>query len=818
MERYAFWNNGLTKSTNLGVTFARSDTTVNDFGQSVSAGTARYSAPKLLCPAPKMMERRADVQNIQVWSGRWTDGSACLVELWTSSTGTVSTSVAFDDYPADTSRVKSLGTTNNLAVQSGWRDTVRTFVICDGLVLAFCEGFDTSGGSPVPKNVSLCYWDETVGGTKEWRKHYRGPDVQPNHPRGAGWMATGPWIPPDGMDESSGRIKKFFVAWADYRHNGAPGGANATGGQLFIMLCTWNNSTSRWELGDAVLLYEELITTSNGAILPSYLTDGFAYTMHFHSAAITFRQTGEDPDVYGMTVTLCIGDTFPNNRLVNIDRDDYNDYATGAGSTATASNPTPPDKFPPDVPFPTPPPNANDWTTYEDREGQRARVYFEDAIYHTGTPATITASGSALANLASPASGEYLAAVVRKMQTGTGTPRTGYWARGVNSVTSGNALSLVNDLSGYALDGDKVSGYIFSDNGLQGVGQLPLPGDDEAADRERVLMTGDEQGTTIYKYTVDEPGDRIVPRIVHGVMTDTSAAYSSPPNVNLGWNPFLVAMQMPFQEGDYTVSDYLVLVVPNSRAPWVGETQAEVMEYSSDGEHWGNVFAPNLPQLAQFAFFIAPEAEGRTPEIYLGRQDGAHLYSIPKPTSETTRLWRPLSISGGATNLLLTYTEPGSGKPSIERSAAPIAPNTTVPVTVGPSGDFDIPKPPCAGPIMHCTFAAEVSAGTWKLTDPLPFEFVAPIRARLWVYKLPSTGSAGPNTMPVSGPAAITVRSAHGGARRRPQLAHCLLARREQHPLSPCGLLAREPCQQRAGLGEDHRPPRHHLDDPGSGR
>ncbi|MBL8964829.1 MAG: hypothetical protein KF787_00470 [Phycisphaeraceae bacterium] len=444
MIRKALFNNGITQTGFL-TAFVRGDQTVDDTGQTLGNSVPRYSLPKLLLPAPFVQSKRTGVARIETWGGRSLDrASAALVELWREG-NTTKTGISFGGvYPPDATRVKPVGPPLDLAVESEWEHAPQTFIVCDGLVLAFCTATEKSDSKI--KAVSVCYWNETIhvdqdGGSKTWEHKYTGPVVQFSdtlvplgQPRGALWMATGPWVPPGGTD-SNGAILECFVAWVDYRANGnvvsgpdGPVTKGSLGGQLFLMRCWRDNVSSKWKLDNPILLYEDVISDArNGSF------------MHFHTAGITFPGGGTSGR--RMVVTLSVGDSSPNNRLVNIVRDDFKEYTQGWGgptqTTPTAARPSPDDEFPPDSP------TQNGWTTHEDREGQRLRIQFTGAVYTPGSPPTLTST--AFANYTQPTGGGVTPIVITAGSTHL--PQT----MGITGKASPNVIELNRAVAGFSL-------------------------------------------------------------------------------------------------------------------------------------------------------------------------------------------------------------------------------------------------------------------------------------------------------------------------------------------------------------------------------
>lgn len=735
------WNNAVVTS-NVSYSFTRSDQAIADDGTTLSSNVPRYTGIRLLCPAPDVTLAASAHKRPRVWGGRWLDASPCLVEKWFSpSTSDTTVGIAVSTYPPSDSSREASDSDSILVSAGGYNHVPQSFIVADGAILAFCTAFSSSSGLPVA--VSICYWKETVVGgsssTKVWAFWYVGPEVQttPRELRGRDWMATGPWVPPGGVD-SEGKIIEFFVAWTDYRAN-----AGSQGGQLFIMRCWRINSSSLWNLDEVAFLYSD-------TFWPSLLTD---INMHFHTAAVTFPGGMEEPS---MVVTLSVGDSWPNNRLVNISRDDFADYSIGSDEPRAAT-PSPVDEVPPDMP--TGPQNG--WLTYEDREGQRNRIQFTNATY-----ASTTLTSSAFANFTASTAG------VTPLVITSGI--TGDLPRVVGIISASSSAVGLNQSLTPSGGGSQINGYLWSDESVQGMWQAPgmVRSSDTSpwfVDRKTVIFGGDEQGNAIYRYTINDPGERINLAIVHGVMTNTATDYTAGNDRNLGWLTFLGAFRTGYASGDMIITDYAAHVAPNSHDPWSKEPRAITIFYSPDGNVWGEMFAPSFPRPTPSlgVDFQVPSAFFGAESFFLGRPDDTGLHSIPKPraSGETARylMARPLSISGGGRNLRRRAQTTSSVETiEVESGAGPQAPNSLVAVSRSLFDSSDptygsILKPPCIGPIMRCTFVDSSFMGIWNLTQDFPFDDLPRARMRLWLYVMPGViNPTDPDEMPTCTAASLS--------------------------------------------------------------
>lgn len=439
---------------------------------------------------------------------------------------------------------------------------------------------------------------------------------------------------------------------------------------------------------------------------------------------------------------------------MNIARDDYNNYNEGWVSTSTsptAARPSPDTAFPPSQSV-----TQNGWSTYEEREGQRVRITFTDGVYTSGTPNTISSASGAFANYTQPGGG------VTPLWIRGGATEVPQFVGITGKDGSGN-LQLNRAITGVT---GNLSGYIWSDLSIQGVPNLPT------SDPKTVVFGGDESAAAIYKYTVNSGGERIDPRIVHGVMTDLTHGYTTVPNDgtdrNLGWLGLLGAFWPGFSGGSFAVNDYLMHVTPNAPLPWRRESRAQTVLYSPDGDVWGELFAPNHPSEGGANLQLPSAFFGN--DVFIGRADtisAVGLYSTPRPrlsgTTSRAITARPMVISGGGTNLLKRH-QTSSSIEDIENFNGPggtnlvraVGRNSTPPeVALSDTNIIEsVPLPPCGGPIMRLSALDHSYLCLFKLTNPLAFGTLPRMRTRLWVYRLPSAKpNKGENVMPTSAPA-----------------------------------------------------------------
>lgn len=745
MIRRLIWNNGLTTRVGFGFPlFTRGDAAYDDLGVKQLANNPRHGAARLICPAPNLGSAHrsgggvTNVGNIRVWSGRWNDGvQPCLVEAWTES-NTRRIAISVNSYGPVSARIKNIGIPADFAVEAGWRHAPAAFVVCDGLILAVCLATDTADGNP--KAVSLCYWDENVSGSNNWLLKRRLPSVQAGQARGRDWIASGPWVPPGGMD-ANGAILKCIFLFVDYRQNSSdPNVVGSLGGQLIMVAAQRTNAGSLWTLDEPILLYEDSIT---GPVA------GTTEYMHFHNAGLTFHPTAENPNA--IVVSLSVGDSPTRNRLITISRDDWTQYRQGTGEPRAAT---------PDTTTVPPAPAAqNGWTTYEDREGQRARITFSDAIYSfSGGQHLLSSAAGAFANYAQPTGGGVTPLLITAGVTPI--PQT----IGVTGKGGSGALILnraVADLSPPPPPPPPLTGYLYADNSIQGVPHLPT------SDAKTMIFGGDESANAIYKYTVTGAANKIDPAIVHGVMTDSTHGYTTLPDTSavdrsMGWLALIGSFMPSTPEGVFGVSGYLAHVTPNAFDPWRGESRAQTVMFSSDGALWGDLFAPNHPSALGADLQVPSAIFGN--DVFIGRADTAGLYSTPLPkltgTASRAITARPLQISNGGTNILRTKAGDST---KIDVKNGPDGSNQIRHPTRGGSSVVlsdtniieSVPLPPCAGPITRFTVADSPYIALLHIGKVAGFAATPRVRVRVWVYRLPSakaTGGAplGENAMPPS--------------------------------------------------------------------
>lgn len=724
-------------------------------GSTIPSNARRYAEERLVCPAPTPVPlRTSNTKLSRVWGGRWQNLTDCLVETWTSNSSTDSIGVAVDGvYPPDPSRTKSLGSTGapNLFADDvpdpdpGWKHAPRSLVIADGCILAACEVRAASNG--ITHAVSLAYWDENVAATSEdlpgalhgerkWKLHRVGPMVQSGRRRGDGWMASGPWIPPGGMDAATGKLVDFFMVFTDYRNN--PG---SYGGQLFVTRCRRASPEDRWTLEPTVLLYGD---EPEGQLLA---IPGELNYMHFHSAAVTFPGGGTEGR--RMVVTLSVGDGWPNNRMVNISRDDFETYdeQTDSADEPRARTPTE-GLMPPDSP------TWNGWTTHEDREGQRVRIAFNKdgqgayvAQFRNGPYRLEPMAGPGMFSGYSHPGG------ITPVFFTTGDPGFyGMGSVGVMGLDASGSLMLNNACCSSSPTG--VAGAIWADRGTQPVYMFPT------SDRSVFLAGGDEASSSLYRCTIGDPAARIPIMNVLGIPTHAAPRYNGA-GICLNWITLLGAVRLGDAGGDYAVTDFLALVRPNSTGSWINEASPQTIMYSPDGTHWGEMFAPNYTagdRSMQSAFFRQSVGPVATDRVVMGRGDGLGTWAIDKPTPATTVTGRPLQISRGGPNAVRQYTE--GAVASVERMIAPSGQNVCVPVSraaFGSPGAYaDVPAPPCEGPIMRCQFIDSMRMGTWKIGADVSLPYRPRVKGRLWVYRMPAADSQNPNEFPINGAAKVS--------------------------------------------------------------
>lgn len=751
MIRRVRWDDGVW-ATNFDVRFDRADTTIGPDGKLVAAGVPRFGTPRLLCPAPSPIGRRtSDVRVTRVWSGRWQDLTDCLVESWTNDDWSVQTVGISTDglHPSDPSRVKAMGTPGapNLFFEDaldpdpGWKHAPVSFMVADGCVLAFCVALDATD-SDRQKSLSVCYWDENIAGEghgeRKWKLHgQRGPEAQPGHPRGAGWMSSGPWVPPGGADVATGKLLQFFVAFTDYRAN--PG---SWGGQLFLMRCHRPGPDQKWTLDPVILLYAD---EPGGELVP---IPGQSTFMHFHSAAVTFPGGGEDGR--GMVVTLSVGDGWPNNRLVNISRDDFETYddCTDSSEGARARTPTP-GRIPPDAP------EWNGWTTNEDRAGQRARVAFGKDENHLFTAQYLDTPHQIRSVTVPDAFGGYdqPSGVTPVYITGGGPAVYGVGSSGIIGKLDDQALLLNRRIA--SSSPTPVSGAVWSDSSIQPVCMVPT------ASSRTFLASGDEHSEWMYRISISDPARPIAIRPIAGIPTHAASGYNGA-GVCLNWVCLFVGFRPAASSPSSAVSEYLALVAPSSIGSWAVEAAAQTLYYSPDGVHWGELFATNYTEFdhaMQSAFFRQREGETLIDRIFIGRDDWCGLWAVDAPTPATTVLARPIRISaGGANALRMPCVSSGAG--SVDILEGPQGENVCFPVNIssfGARGPYaEVPAPPCEGPVMRCQFVDSHRMGTWRIGADVNASAPPGAKARVWMYRMPASTSGHPNEFPVNASAKVS--------------------------------------------------------------
>jgi len=747
--RWVRWDNGEVAS-NLEVVFSRPDPSVSVDGKTVPAGVRRYAEPRLLLPGPTPTPMRTSQVNVsRIWAGHWIDQSDCMVEMWTTPGNTQQwiAVAASGVYPPESSRTKGLGlvsTQNLFQGQSpdpspGYKHAPMSFVIADGCILGACEvrRADTNVGAA----VSLAYWDENVAwsatdapdavhGERKWKLHRLGPEIQVGRHRGEGWMASGPWVPPGGVDAASGKILEFFAAYTDYRSN-----SGSMGGQLFLVRCWRNSPEAGWNLDPAILLYAD---EPGGQLVPIPQQQNY---MHFHSAAVTFPGGGIEGR--RMVVTLSVGDGWPNNRLLNIARDDYRAYASDIDGSSE-----PRAALPDDGVFPANTPERNGWTTYEDREGGRARVRFNvdgnldfTAAVLNGPPRLVPAG------LTNPFAGYTHPGGTTAIFFGSGGPGfSGPSGNGVKSLGSGGELMLSMPCSSSQVT--PVAGAIWADRSTQPAYLFPT------SDPSSFLTGGDETSSALHRVTISDPSHQIVSMNILGIPTHAAARYNGP-GICLNWLGLLGAIRTGAVGNSMTVTDTLVLVRPNSIGSWINEFSPQLISYSPDSVHFGDLFAPSLTlgdRNVQSAFFRQSVNGTLRDRIFMGRGDSTGVWAIDTPTPASMVLARPLQISKGGVNHARVYLQ--GGTPAVELLTPPGGSNTAVPVAraaFGAPGAYaSVPPPPCEGPIMRCQFVDTHRMGTWKFGADTALGYRPRVKGRLWLYRMAPSPTAGPNDWPVN--------------------------------------------------------------------
>ncbi len=745
------WDNGVW-SSNFAVRFDRADDTIADNGAFVAAGQPRYGLRRLICPAPApIAQRTSDVRVTRVWSGRWQDLTDCMIESWTNEDWSVQTLGISTDgqYPPDEAHIKSLGDpgapdmffNDCPAPDPGWKHAPVSFVVADGCILAFCVALDATD-SDRQKSMSVCYWDENIDGPGHgelrWKLHdQRGPEAQPGHPRGGGWASSGPWVPPGGVDAQSGKLLQFFVAFADYRAN--PG---SLGGQLFLMRCHRADADQKWTLDPLILLYAD---EPGVELVP---LPGQTNFMHFHCAGLTFPGGGVEGR--RMIVTLSVGDGWPNNRLVNISRDDFLQYDDCSDSSQGPRAMTPTEgTYPPDTPV------WNGWTTYEDRAGQRARVTF-GKDENQGFVAEYLSSPNQIFSVVPGAFAGYdqPPGVTPVYITGGGPAVYGVGASGIVGKSDPQTLLLNRPVA--SASPTPVSGTVWSDSSIQPVCVVPAP------DRNGFLAGGDEHSEWVYRIAISDPAAPIAIKRLAGTPTHAASGYNGE-GICLNWLCLFIGSRPSASSPSSALSEYLALVTPSSIGSWAMEGAAQTLCYSPDGVHWGELFAPNyieFDRAMQSAFFRQRVGDTVSDRVFVGRDDWCGLWSIATPTPATTVLAMPIRISPGGRNALRS-SDPKASIPSVEIVDDPSGENACFPVSIssmGARGPYaDVPPPPCEGPVMRCQFVDTHRMGTWRIGQDVVASVPPAAKAKLWLYRMPAATSGMPNEFPVNASAKISL-------------------------------------------------------------
>ncbi|MCC6427406.1 MAG: hypothetical protein IT435_11365 [Phycisphaerales bacterium] len=532
-------------------------------------------------------------------------------------------------------------------------------------------------------------------------------------------MATGPWIP--GEHDNSDPLTDFFIAWTDYR--GHDDDESGMGGNLCIVRATRETTSDPWVPGNNIVLYQEDPGVNN-------------INMHFHTGGILF------PEDDRMVVVLSIGDNARNNRIVMFERENYSTYDQGYNPTdrnaPTAANPSDPgganeSKFPPAIPVPTSG-TQNGWKTYEDRNGQRARLFFTDADYNAGSK---TLTSTAFANYTHPASG-VTPIIARRPNNPNILEISGIASRAGNVLTLTHAFQNV----GTPL---KLSGYLASDSSIQCMAQLPT------ADRNALIWCGDEQSDYLTRVEIDAASKRLTPSRIMGVPTDLMVPTDPdiPQDATGNWLIFLAQCRYP-GEG----LDYAALLRPGSIGGWIGNNSAATLLFSRAGGVWGQML--KMPAARDVPCCFAGD------RYFIGDFTTVGLTSIPVLTPSRIREMQPIAISGGAVNELVQTGTP----PKLDYLPDEEIPTTTdgfytTFTAVGRDttnnkvdlAGFNIPLPPCKGPIMRATIVDSNYLGVWKLTNEIDYEN-ALMRFKFWVHMLPcNPDQTNPNITPPAGTA-----------------------------------------------------------------
>lgn len=575
--RKVTWNDGADTLGSVTVAFTRNSTVPGEDGVNRSTDEARYADPRLLCGAPPVSVVQAGTQNLnRVWGGRWreaTNPSSCMVQYWRRlSDQKYFVSIHVNGYadPPHGPSFRRKDITGSTTLKSGQPDLIapttennvrqvpQCFVVGDGMIFACCETFRYVSGDWISASCALCWWNESSDSSSGgWEVIAQLDDVQVDgRQHGAAWMATGPWVPGD--RDNSDPLTEFFIAWTDYRgQSSGPGDKESSlGGNLCIIRATRNTASAQWVPGHNVVLYREAVNN-----------DG--RNMHFHTGAILF------PEDDRMVVVLSIGDTAKNNRIVMFEREEYHSYdegwSSGAPNAPLAANPSDPSganetKFPPAIPVPTSG-TQNGWKTYEDRNGQRARVFFTNANYNaTGSPSPPTLTSSAFLDYTHPG-GVTPILIVSPSNSSVLLP-------GGISAQVGSGLTLTHAISGLSALAT-VSGQIASDNSIQCMAQLPT------GDRNAIVWCGDEQSDYLSRMEIDAASERLTPTHVMGVPTDLFVTTDAQ-DATGSWLIFLAQCRYP-GEG----LDYAALLAPGSIVPWSSNNAAVFLLCSRAGQTWG---------------------------------------------------------------------------------------------------------------------------------------------------------------------------------------------------------------------------------------
>jgi hypothetical protein len=759
MAYKARFDGSTSTSVGMSSTFLRNSASVNAVGDDKAVNVARFDSQRLACGAPLLQTVDSGVSTHQVWGGHWRDGTtACLVQVrGPESAREVRVEVGTYGVAGRAFARKSITVTSGTKIgrpdilwgtsteEPDWVHSPDSFVIGDGLVLAFCRATRRlPSGAWEVQSSSVCYWyepEDDPEANSEWRLIERlTPETQIGKPRGQIWVGTGPWA----RSRGSGAITEFFAAWTDYINRGSDPN-DATGGSLSIVRCKRSSTSAAWE--DAPrnrLIYREEASTQG---------------THFHTGSVIF------PSDDVMVVTLAIGDSGPNNRLIKFTRvngeeeDFFDTFDAGDHSIAAADSATPVDKFPPNVPTPTSPPNALGWTTFEEREGQRQRISVPDGSATGGSaPFYVDSSPAAFANYTQP-SGEHTPFVfVTDVHSVSGDPSV--WDTcGIISKVSSSRVEIDRDISAiWKASHSKKIGYVYADGSTQPVPQLPT------SMRDEILFGVDEGMSQLMLAKITETGtDKIQMVLAHGTPTDLITNVNNPDEWG-NWVILYATCANPAEGKSYaasvhpgTIQSTIDPAFQQGSNQWRTTKLASVILYSPDSTAWGDLVSTNSTANIASGFFGT--AEG-VDYFYLG-SDGTNQTALLKTKVPKSFKMQPLLLAPGGTNHItsaasLAFASGGSVANGHQVTILPYKrefesgdPVGTLYLTDFASEiDFAVPKPPCMGPIFRVQFKDDNYAGVWKISDSSVLGSSS-IKIRFWIFALPpKPDQASPNVFP----------------------------------------------------------------------